>query len=183
MSIRVVGRENNTFMKKNPDSELEPTEAPSTSELEALGVLWQEQLGTNHPLPLSEVHHRICEKRGKGDFPALSTVSSQLRSLLVKKWIEETTLAGSSPIATRGPIRTRGASSVPQRSPFTSYRVRHSPKTAMSSIFAELISVYPDGFDILVDVASALEGFSAKGLEELQKLVQTEKERRGKNPK
>src|SRR5262249_51865040 len=100
-------------MAKKKDAEVPALEAPNAGELDVLNVLCREPLGDDQALQLSEIHRRVCERRrlfGEPE-PALTTTSSQLRSLSEKRLI-----GGEAAPATPRPIvRTRGGYTPPSR--------------------------------------------------------------------
>src|SRR6266404_3070976 len=86
--------------------------APNAGELDVLAVLWRERAAGGQPLQLSEVHRRVSKRRTAFNEtpPATTTVSTQLRSLVAKGLIQETTLGRpvAEPPAQGRPIGTRG---------------------------------------------------------------------------
>lgn len=157
--------------KKRPEDELD---APSTGELDVLGVLWAERCGENRPLQLSEVHARVSRRRVEfGEpVPALTTVSTHLRNLVEKKLIQEV-VRGGAPAGPRP--RTRGGMTPPTRSPLTSYQALHEPGLVLRSTLCGLAAAYPDDarLQILVDLAQALD-VTDNTLKKLEALVQAE---------
>jgi len=160
-------------MAKKKDAEVPALEAPNAGELDVLNVLWHEQLGDDRPLQLSEIHRRVCERRrlfGEPE-PALTTTSSQLRSLSEKK------LIGTESAATPRPaVRTRGGYTPPSRTSAGSYRALHGPGAVLLTTFRGLAAAYPkkQRLDVLLDFARAL-GVSQECLRELQAVVARER--------
>src|SRR5262245_34263256 len=103
-----------------PDPDMLPS--PNAGELDVLGVLWSERASSKKPLKLSEIHRRVIERRmeHQDPLPALTTVSTHLRSLLAKGLIQE--VLASMPASSRSPVRTRGMLTPPTRSPLTGYQ-------------------------------------------------------------
>jgi hypothetical protein len=161
-------------MAKKKDAEVPPLEAPNAGELDVLNVLWRQQLGDDQPLQLSEIHRRVCERRrqfGEPE-PALTTTSSQLRSLSEKKLI-----GGESAPATPLPaVRTRGGYTPPSRASASSYRALHGPGEVLLTTFRGLAAAYPEEqrLDALLDFAHAL-GVSEDCLRGLQAVVARER--------
>lgn len=150
-------------------------EPPNAGELDVYSVLYAERaVGPDHPLQLSEVFRRVCERRRRfGEVePALTTISTHLRSLVRKKLADETTARSARPS-----VRTRGGLTPPTRSPLTSYRARHTPGVVLHSTFRGLAETYPDRLDALVDFGQAL-GLSVEALRRLAEVVAREKQAR-----
>jgi hypothetical protein len=161
-------------MAKKPRVEVPVLEAPNAGELDVLSVLWREQLGGNRPLQLSEIHTRVCERRSQfGDpLPALTTTSSQLRSLVDKHLIAAATLAS----VPRPAVRTRGGYTPPTRASASSYQALHGPGEVLLTTFRGLALAYPESrrLDALLDFARALD-LSTEGLRRLAEVIEQEK--------
>jgi hypothetical protein len=151
--------------------------------LEILGVLWQALADGAPALRLSEVRELLQGRYGRQSEP--STVSTQLRSLLAKGWLELTEASvgapalvrtrGAAPV--RGVVRTRGTAratgnAVRPRSPFTAYRPKHSIAETMGPLLGELAAAYPEAerHRFLLDAARALK-LPAQTVAEIEKLV------------
>jgi hypothetical protein len=161
-------------MGKKNKAGAEALEAPSAGELDVLQVLWSERLGEDQALGLSEIHRRVCERRrqmGEPE-PALTTTSSQLKSLSEKKLIG----AGTQGSAPRPAVRTRGSYTPPSRPGASSYRALHEPGEVLFTSFRGLAAAYPEAkrLDALLDFARAL-GVSEECLRGLQEVVEREK--------
>jgi hypothetical protein len=161
-------------MARKKDAEVPALEAPNAGELDVLHVLWREQLGDNQALQLSEIHRRVCERRR--DFgepePALTTTSSQLKSLSEKKLIG----SGTPSAAPRPVVRTRGGYTPASRATASSYRALHGPGAVLLTTFRGLAAAYPEEqrLDALRDFARAL-GVSEECLRGLQEVVARER--------
>jgi predicted transcriptional regulator len=153
--------------------------SPNAGELDVLGVLWEEQLQSGRPLKLSEIHRRVCGRRHEHQDPepALTTVSTHLRSLLGKGLIQE--VLASMPVSPRSPVRTRGMLTPPTRSPLTGYQALFAPGEVLFRTMRGLIASYPpqQRMDALLDFAQVL-GLSDANKERLKHLVQDEKKLR-----
>lgn len=164
-------------MKVNPAvAALDP---PSAGELEILAALWQAVAEGARALRLSEVRELLLARHGSAREP--STISTQLRSLLAKGWLEQVGLSLGEPAMTRarGLVRTRGAvrnaaAGVPTRSPFTAYRPRFPPTEALQPMLQQLVSAYPETERprLLIEVARAL-GLSPETVAAIEQLVET----------
>jgi len=153
---------------------------PTPSELDCLAVLWKARTDEGETaLRLSQVHERVAKRRAENGEPEpkLTTVSTQLRSLVHKSLLNEVVLVRSAEKepAVQGqaaPIRTRGALRPLCRSPLTGYEPAHEPGEVLRETFRTLVSAYPESkkTDALVDFARALE-LPEKTVEELQKLL------------
>jgi predicted transcriptional regulator len=159
---------------------------PNAGELDVLAVLWEEGRGTNYSLQLSEVYRRVCARRRKYQEaePALTTVSTHLRSLTAKGLLEEVTAArpgAAQPATGRAVVRVRGAYRPPTRSPLTSYRALHEPGSVLAATYYGLAEAYPPDrrLDALLDFATALE-LSEAALQRLRQFVAEEKKAQGK---
>jgi hypothetical protein len=161
-------------MDKKKAARVPALEAPSAGELDVLNVLWSEQLGEGQTLQLSEIHRRVCERRrqfGEAE-PALTTTSSQLKSLSEKNLIG----AGTPPASPRPAVRTRGGYTPPSRPPASNYRALHGPGDVLLTSFRGLAAAYPEEqrLDALLDFARAL-GVSEECLRGLQGVVARER--------
>jgi hypothetical protein len=162
---------------KNPSRGPESLPAPSSGELEILGVLWQAVAHGAQALRLSEVRELLGARYGRAGEP--STISTQLRSLLAKGWLEVVGVSlGTAAVArARGVVRTRGAvrtagAPVPTRSPFTAYRPKFPPGQALALSLREIAAAYPETqrHQFLLDAARALD-LPAQMIAEIERLV------------
>jgi predicted transcriptional regulator len=155
--------------------------SPSAGELDVLGVLWEEQLLENRPLKLSEIHKRVCLRRleQSDPEPALTTVSTHLRSLLAKGLIQEVLAPSRS--SPRPNVRTRGMLTPSTRSPLTGYLALYPPGDVLLRTMHGLIVSYPvpQRVESLLDFGRAL-GLSKKNTEKLKQLVEDERKLRQK---
>ena len=161
-------------MARKKDAKGPELAAPSAGELDVLNVLWSEQLAGGQPLQLSEIHRRVCERRrqfGEPE-PALTTTSSQLKSLADKKLIGD----GTPPSTAEPPVRPRGGYTPRARGGANSYRALHGPGEVLFTSFRGLALAYPEPLrlDSLLDFARAL-GLSKAGLRDLQEVVARER--------
>jgi predicted transcriptional regulator len=167
--------------RKKRKTEPTPLEAPNAGELDVYSVLWAERCGDNHPLQLSEVHRRVCQRRrGFGEpEPALTTVSTHLRGLVRKELADEVHATRTS--APPPSARSRGSYTPPTRSPLTGYRARHAPGEVLLTTFRGLAAAYPEGqrLEALLDFARALD-LSAEGMRQLRELIDAEHARAGR---
>jgi predicted transcriptional regulator len=156
--------------------------APNAGELDVLAVLWREQAAGDQPLQLSEVHRRVCERRRSFHEaePATTTVSTQLRNLVAKGLIRETTVgrpAGEAPSQDR-PILTRSGMKPTTRSPLTSYQALSPPGEVLRGMFTGLAEAYPPEvwyrLTALLDFAGVL-GLPDELLHRLVAFVEKEK--------
>jgi hypothetical protein len=153
---------------------------PTTGELDCLAVLWEEQElkgDQNCALRLSEIHERVCKRRAAyGEPPpALTTVSTYLRSALAKQLLVEVRRTDDGKVMPMSGIRTRGALSA-SRSPQTAYQTRTDPRDVFKPTFEAIIHSYPPGkrLQALSDFAEAM-GLPEKTLREIEKLVTEQK--------
>lgn len=156
--------------------------APNAGELDVLAVLWRERAAGGQPLQLSEVHRRVSERRRafREAEPATTTISTQLRSLLAKGLIEETTV-GQQPTeapAHGRPVPVRGGMRPASRSPLTSYQALHQPGEVLRGMFTGLAEAYPPEaphrLDALLDFAAVL-GLPDEVLQRLLAFVEDER--------
>jgi hypothetical protein len=163
-------------MDKEKEEGMPVLEVPSAGEMDVLHVLWTEHLGSDQALQLSEIHRRVCERRRQlsDPEPALTTTSSQLKSLSEKKLIG----ADSPSAAPRPVVRTRGGLTPASRASASNYRALHPPGDVLFGWFKGLIAAYPQEkrLESLLDFARAL-GVSAECLHGLQEVVEREKGR------
>jgi hypothetical protein len=162
-------------MAKKNDAQAPALEPPNAGELDVLNVLWEEQLGENQALQLSEIHRRVCERRrefGEPE-PALTTTSSQLKSLSQKQLIGA---AAPGPAPRPAAVRTRGGYTPQSRGSASSYRALHRPGDVLLTTFRGLAAAYPEEkrLDALLDFARAL-GVSEACLRELCEVVARER--------
>jgi predicted transcriptional regulator len=153
---------------------------PTAGELDCLAVLWeaQETMGDRPcAMRLSEIHEGVCKRRESyGETaPALTTVSTYLRSALAKQLVHEVRRAEDGTVMPLVGIRTRGALSA-SRSPQTAYQPRVNPSEVFKPTFVAIIHSYPPGKRIqsLIDFAEAAE-LPQKTVKEIQKLVTDKK--------
>lgn len=156
-----------------------PLPSPNAGELDVLGVLWEERMQGGKALKLSEIHRRVGERRliHQDPLPALTTVSTHLRSLLAKGLIQE--VHASLPTSPRSPVRTRGMLTPPTRSPLTGYQALHAPGEVLFRTMRGLTVSYPaeQRVDALLDFASVI-GLSAENTAKLEQIVESEKKLR-----
>lgn len=132
-------------------------------ELDCLVALWQAQAEGEQALKLSEIHDRIGRRRaalGQG-VPALTTISTYLRTLLLKKLVREVTIEDTTQETPRhGAVRVRGIVSAqpPARSPRTGYRAALPPGETLKDSFKALADAYPPSArrQAVLDFARAL---------------------------
>jgi hypothetical protein len=173
-------KDNDSRSEMTNTSEAAELAAPTPGALDVLAVLWQQNRNQDRPLPLSEVHHLVCERRKHyGEPPApLSTVSSTLQKLVSQGLVEgvgHSGAAASSQSMAR-PIRTRGAYQAPRRSSVKGYRPVYQPGEVLHSTFYGLAAAYPteDRLSALLDFAKAL-GLPETILSKVVRLVEQEK--------
>jgi hypothetical protein len=134
----------------------------SAGELDCLATLWEAHATGEPALKLSEIHDRIGKRRARtGEAsPALTTVSSYLRTLLLKGFVKEVIIEDTA-AGTPGAVRTRGVRGVlpPTRSPRTGYQAAQEPGAVLAQTFKTLADAYPpeQRLQALVDFARALE--------------------------
>src|SRR5438132_10434915 len=114
---------------------------PSPGEMDVLAVLWEareKDLKENNPragtLKLSDIHEQIKLRRqtfGEPP-PALTTVSTYLRSATAKRLLRELRTDEAGRPSPMTAIRTRGALSA-TRSPRTAYQRAHEPGMVFQS--------------------------------------------------
>jgi hypothetical protein len=155
---------------------------PTTGELDCLAVLWEEQESKgdeNCAMGLSEIHEGVCKRRAAyGEAPpALTTVSTYLRSALAKQLLREVRRTADGAVMPLTGIRTRGALSA-SRSPQTAYQARVGPSEVFRPTFEAIIHSYPPAMRIqaLFDFAEAM-GLSQRTIKEIEKLVADKKVR------
>jgi hypothetical protein len=153
---------------------------PSPGEMDVLAVLWEARerdLKEGNPragtLKLADIHEQIKVRRqmfGEPP-PALTTVSTYLRSATSKRLLRELRTDQEGRPSPLTAIRTRGALSA-ARSPRTAYQVAHEPGIVFRSTMQAIIQAYPPGqrAQALVDFARAM-GLPQKTLKEVEKLI------------
>jgi hypothetical protein len=158
----------------------ESPQDPSAGEMDVLAVLWEARerdLKENNPragtLKLSEIQHQIERRRqtfGEPP-PALTTVSTYLRSATAKRLLKEVRIDSEGRPSALTAIRTRGALSA-TRSPRTAYQVAHEPGVVFRSTMKAIIHAYPPGqrYQALADFARAMD-LPQKVIKEIEKLV------------
>jgi predicted transcriptional regulator len=134
-------------------------QSPNAGELDVLSVLWQERLGANKSLRLSQIHDRVRAKREAlhEPVPALTTISTHLRNLYRKQLIEQVRLTDEDehrPVR----VKTRGTLTPQTRSPLTAYRALYNPSDVLRYQMHGIIVAYPPElkYQALVDFARAL---------------------------
>jgi hypothetical protein len=148
--------------------------------MDVLAVLWEareKDMRENSPragtLKLSDIHKQIeLRRQSFGEPPpALTTVSTYLRSATAKRLLREVRTDEEGRPAPVAAIRTRGALSA-TRSPRTAYQVAHEPGVVFQSTMRAIIQAYPTGLrhQALVDFARAM-GLPQKLIKEVEKLV------------
>lgn len=132
---------------------------PTTGELDCLAALWEAQEQGSDALKLSEIKNRIATRREQfGEPPpALTTVSTYLRSAAAKRLLDEVRLLDDGSVMPITVARSRGALSA-TRSPRTAYRPAFSPGAVFHRTFEAIIQAYPPGSrtEALADFARAL---------------------------
>jgi hypothetical protein len=153
---------------------------PTTGELDCLAVVWeaQETKGDQDcAMRLSEIHVGVCKRRAAyGETPpALTTVSTYLRSALAKQLLVEVRRTDDGTVMPLTGIRTRGALSA-SRSPQTAYQPRVTPSEVFKPTFEAIIHSYPPGkrHQAISDFAEAM-GLPQKIIKEIEKLVADKK--------
>lgn len=149
---------------------------PTTGELEVLAVLWSEQESKGDQdcaMRLSEIHRSVRQRReAYGETPpALTTVSTYLRSALAKQFLVEVRRTVDGKVMPLRGMRARGALST-SRSPLTAYQTRIKPKDVFTHTFEAIIESYPPGERIqaLTDFAEAM-GLPQQTIKEIEKLA------------
>lgn len=138
----------------NPDPDAASLRPPSSGELVLLAILWEAMAKGAKALRVSEVRELLIARNGQA--PEASTISTQLRSLLEKEWLEEL-IVSQGVVRTRGTIETAGTPTR-TRSPFTAYRPRFSASDALLPTLRQLADSYPksERHKFLDDAARAL---------------------------
>jgi len=152
----------------------EEPQDPTPGELDCLAVMWEaREMEHKEAMKLSEIHERVTKRRQEfGETPpALTTVSTYLRSATSKRLLEEVRTDESGHTSPFSAIRTRGALSS-SRSPRTAYRVPHEPGVVLHRTMQAIIQAYPPGKrpQALADFAKAM-GLPQKTIKEVEKLV------------
>jgi hypothetical protein len=131
----------------------------SAGELDCLVVLWQEaELGVE-ALRLSEILELISKRRsldGEPE-PALTTVSTYLRSAVAKGLLEEVRLDHAGKLTRLKADSSRGVLSK-TRSPNTAHRAAVSASDAFRQTLLAITKSYPEKerLTLLVDIAQVL---------------------------
>lgn len=145
----------------------------SAGETDCLAVLWEAHAGGEAALKLSEVHRRVCGRREQNREapPALTTVSTYLRTLVTKKLLQEI-VVGDANRAVTYPPPTRGVLPT-TRSPRTGYRAAHPPGEVLEETFKALVRMYPEAerWKAVVDFARATLKLPEKKIRELEVLL------------
>ena len=132
---------------------------PSAGELDCLVVLWQATQSGNEALSLSKILDLISEKRSLAGepVPALTTVSTYLRSGVSKGLLEEVRLDRNGQV-TRPPTGAARGALAKTRSPNTAYRAAVSASEAFCDTLAAVAASYPKEHRLwlLIDVANVL---------------------------
>ncbi len=149
---------------------------PTAGELDCLAVLWdeQEKRGTKDcALKLSEIHQGVCKRRAEyGETPpALTTISTYLRSALGKQLLVEVRRGADGTVTPLLGVRTRGALSA-SRSPQTAYMTRVGPSDVFRFTFEAIVQSYPPGLRhrAIVDFAAAMD-LPPETIKKIEKLV------------
>ena len=150
--------------------------APSPSELDCLAVVWQSKHEENlTSLRLGEIHRRVAALRtrlGQPE-PALTTVSTQVRTLVAKGLLREVLAKEAGPISGQPirVIRKRGMLDSGGRST-SGYEASYEPGEVLSATFRALASAYPvqKRHEALLDFARALD-MPKRTLVQLQKFL------------
>jgi hypothetical protein len=153
---------------------VEVPQDPSPGELDCLAVMWEaREMEQKEAMKLSEIHERVAKRRREfGETsPALTTVSTYLRSATSKRLLQEVRTDESGNASPFTPLRTRGALSS-SRSPRTAYRVPHEPGAVLYRTMQAIIQAYPPGkrLGALADFARAME-LPARTIREIEKLM------------
>src|SRR5438128_10495027 len=102
---------------------------PGAGELDCLAVLWQAQEDGRPALRLREIRDRVAKRRarlGEAD-PALTTISTHLRSLVAKGLLTEVVVRDTAQGTHTPKTRGRGMLSPATRSPYTGYHAAFEP--------------------------------------------------------
>ena len=151
-------------------------QTPTPGELDVLAAVYEmvEDQADDTPLRLTEIHERVGTRRASygEEPPALTTVSSQLRSLVTKGLLldQQGSQSGS---AGQGVVRTRGMFSPSGRSSSSGYRPAYEVGELLRDSFIGLASAYPEKqrYRALVDFAKALDLPESK-VKKLEKLLE-----------
>jgi predicted transcriptional regulator len=151
------------------------SQEPNTGEIDCLAVLWEARAqDPARVMKLSEIHEKVAQRRQEfGEPPpALTTVSTYLRSALAKRLLVETRLDDQGKATPLVAVRTRGALSS-SRSPKTAYRPAYEPGEVFRSTFQAIASSYPQSKrnQALVDFARAMD-LPAETVKKIEKLLQ-----------
>lgn len=146
---------------------------PTTGELDCLAVLWDAREQGTRALKLSQISDKITERRKHfGEpAPALTTVSTYLRSAAAKRLLDEVRLLDDGTVMPRSGARSRGALSA-TRSPRTAYSPAFEPGEVFQRTFEAIIQAYPPGRreEALRDFARAFK-LSEEKIAEIQAIV------------
>jgi GAF domain-containing protein len=141
-------------MGGDPGTDLSP------GELDCLAVLWHAREEGIPALKLAEIHRRVIERRQRAGEapPALTTVSTYLRTLAAKRLLQEVTVDGDGPGRPQAYPRARRLAPA-TRSPKTGYRVVCEPGDVLQKTFKALADAYPPSqrSRVLADFTSALQ--------------------------
>jgi hypothetical protein len=116
-------------------------EDDQTAEIDVEG---REHLHGGRGVRLSDVHRGVMKRREQlgGSLPALTTISTQLRTLKSKGLIRETTIGAAADEPER---KRRGMLTPTTRSPLTGYRTAYPPEVVLGPTFRELATAFPAG--------------------------------------
>ena len=111
---------------------------------------------------LSELHRAIIRRRRSNSEPepALTTVSTYLRSAVAKGLLQEVRISKDGKTVSKASKSDRGALALARaRSPNTAYRAAMTPREVFHSTIKAIAAAYPsdERLALLADVASALE--------------------------
>lgn len=152
----------------------DPLPPPTSGELDCLAVLWEAEDQGQRALRLSEIHGRLGARREElGEAPpALTTVSTYVRSMVTKGLLNEVVLTNSGRPVEAPRIRVRGMLTPKTRSPHNAYQAAFDPGRVLAQTFRALVSSYPPGrrHQALLDFARAL-GVSTRTVRKLEELV------------
>ncbi|MCI0637477.1 MAG: hypothetical protein L0Y72_22385 [Gemmataceae bacterium] len=144
---------------------------PTGPELEILTVIWG-QPEENLPLKLGQIYDLVKERRERfGEpAPAITTVSSTLRSAVARGLLTELRLTGGEAVPV-SPVRVRGTLH-PTRSPQTAYKHAADPAVALRPMLKILADAFPekDRAQGLIEFARALQ-LPEKTVKELRKVL------------
>ncbi len=150
-----------------------PIPQPNGQELEILTLLWT-QPEEKLPLKLGQIYDLVKERRqAYGEAaPAITTISSTLRSALARGILKAIRLTGGQkvelePTATRSTLHA-------SRSPQTGYKPAASPSETLTPMLEILAEAYGENgkAQALLDFAKALQFSDKTLLKKLKKLLE-----------